>query len=786
MPFDTGQPAYQALRSIVSERTQPLLAWTGAGLSVPAGLPTWLGLRERLADVLDANVASMTGPPANRLRSLAAKTRSEQNLWVAFQMLADGLGDTTFRDEVRTAFAAAERSEIPAAYRVLWNLRIRGLLNLNIDGLATRAYSHEHPGAALVERSGVEIARLRHVLSGQTHFVGNLHGLSPDSGSWVFTKDQLDALLKDETYKLFLRLCLAGHTVMFLGMTVDDFAIQGHLESLARLGREDPTHFWITDRVDAGTNFWAEQVGVRVVRYDSAGGRDHSGLMEILEDLRDATPQELEPAPPVYPTEIATPNVALPGPEALRAWPIEDIRTGLNARAKEILSAEDDDAYAAYDKFRDEYDEVMHTAWYTSAKPGRNRLLGYTLESEVAKGAFGKVYRGISPSGEHVAIKVLLDDIRNETEMLQSFRRGVRSMRILSDSGVPGMVKYHDASEIPAFVVMDWVNGTNLGDARRAGWLNDWERILGVASALVTVLRRAHGLPERVLHRDLRPENVMLKDFYGDFVDWELVVLDFDLSWHKGAQEKSLLYQPSAGYLAPEQFRRVPGVSTRSAAVDSFGIGMTLLFMCRGDDPLPDEHRNRDFADTVRKDTGRVPSSEWRSAPQRFARLIFRATEDRQSARWDLSQIQTELDRLNHAVRVPDSVDDTELLVEELAARIPAMQGYTWSDDDLTASKALPTGLSFALRADLQRDQIDLRVEWNSRGVEERSSILKYLGPATNKTRDQLRSAGWSDVHANVDGMSVHIDAVTRPQQVTHHLTDFAQKIDTALQNLRF
>jgi serine/threonine protein kinase len=786
MAFDDTQPAYQALRSIVAERTQPLLAWTGAGLSAPADMPTWLGLRERLAAVLESNAASMTGSDAKRLAATSIQARSQKNPWVAFQMLANGLGGTTFRDEIRAAFAAAERSPIPEAYRAIWKLRVRGLLNLNLDGLATRAYSEEHPGAALVERSGPEISRLRHVLSGQTPFIGNLHGLAPDSSTWVFTQDQLAGLLRNEAYTLFLRMCLGGHTVIFLGMTVDDFAVGGHLESLARLGREDPTHFWVTDREDPATNFWAEQAGVRVVRYSSRNG-DHSAVIELLADLHDAAPREQSAAPPVYFAHAEAHAEPLAGPEEIRTWPPNDIRVALNAHAKQILSAEDEAAYAAYEEFRDQYDEAIHSAWYTSAKPGRNELLGYTLIREVATGAFGRVYEAISPNGDTVAVKVLLENIRNETEMLHSFRRGVRSMRILSDSGVAGMVRYHDASEVPAFVVMDWVNGTHLGDAKRAGWIEDWPGLLAVATGLVAVLRRAHGLPERVLHRDLRPENVMLRDFYGDFdQNWEVVVLDFDLSWHKGAQEKSLLHQPSAGYLAPEQFRRIAGVSTRSAAVDSFGLGMTLLFLCRGDHPLPDEHRNRNFADTVIDDTSRLDAPIWRSVPRRFARLILRATEDRQSSRWDLAQIEAELTRLASVIRDTSDATDTELITEELAARTAAMEGYEWDQDALRASTRSPTGLRFHLAADLQREHVRLVVEWTSTGIEERSSVLKFIGPAATRAEDQLRAGGWSHVASRVDGMAVHVNATAEPRDVAEDFEKYAARLDRALENLRF
>jgi len=79
-------------------------------------------------------------------------------------------------------------------------------------------------------------------------------------------------------------------------------------------------------------------------------------------------------------------------------------------------------------------------------------LLGYRLEKFQAKGAFGKVYKSSDPMGETVAIKILLEEERKKRDFLQSFRRGVRSMRILGERNVDGIVKYREAFEIPAFV----------------------------------------------------------------------------------------------------------------------------------------------------------------------------------------------------------------------------------------------------------------------------------------------------------------------------------------------
>ena len=205
------------------------------------------------------------------------------------------------------------------------------------------------------------------------------------------------------------------------------------------------------------------------------------------------------------------------------------------------------------------------------------------------------------------------------------------------------MVAYREASEIPAFVVMDWVDGPTLSQALEARQIDDWHSILKIAIEMTSVIRRAHAIPERVLHRDLRPSNIMFDGFYSRPDDWRVVVLDFDLSWHTGAHEKSVVYGTLTGYLAPEQMQVTPGVSTRHAAVDSFGAGMTLYYLISGTDPMPAQHRHRDWANIVMEAATRRAEEEWVSLANRYARLVIRATQDSQAERWDMAQINDEL-----------------------------------------------------------------------------------------------------------------------------------------------
>lgn len=782
--FDAEQSAHIALRSIVSERTRPLVAWVGSGLSASAGLPTWAALKTTLVEVAQKKVATLSDVAEIKARSADLnQIASSTDYWLAFQRLETILGSTSFTAAVREALALAPTAQVPEAYKKVWALPIRGVLTLNIDRLATRAHQHSTSEVLPLEASGPQIARLQAGMFGQQRFIGNLHGVVEDSSTWVFTRERLAALQRDEAYRAFMHACLSQFTNIFIGINPDDRAIALHLESIQRLGIQGATGFWFTDRRDASTDTWAESQNIRAIRYTSRGS-DHSELLDALEDLATFEAVE-ENAAPVSPPERTTATNAtsvLENPEGASS---AVLRQALNAEAARILAPETDEAYQEYSDFCDLHDELIYRAWYTSTREGANDLLGFTLRREVARGAFGRVYEASDPAGDNVAVKVLLDEVRRDPTLRESFRRGVRSMRILRDAGLDGVVQYRAASEIPAFVAMEWVEGDNLEEVKRSRCLEEWSQILRVAGRVLEIIRAAHSLPERVLHRDLRPPNVMLRDFWTNRDEFEVVVLDFDLSWHRGAAEKSVVFTSASGYLAPEQLSRREGQSTRNAAVDSFGIGMLLYYLATGNDPSPNQHVRSNWTD-VAMEGARTPvgGDGWQSIHKRFARAIVGATRDNQSERWDLARIAREIEAVSTALE-SGSTTLADLAAEELAASCSFTSKYDWNDDLLAASYRSPTGVSVTLQGDHVERTVKLRLEWIRTGSEERSGLTKYILEKRQLLESKLRR-DWSHLTASSAGDSLVISCDISLDVLSSKFRSVAERLDETLDTLRF
>ena len=734
MAFNTNQTPHVQLRSIIAERTSKLVFWTGSGLSVDAGLPTWTQLKDSLVRRLREKSSDLDNPDSHRLKAAATRADNESNHWIAFQVLKNNLGRASYREAIREALKPAITAKCPEAYSYIWKVGAAGILNLNLDRLATKALNQVESSRLATEFSGRTAGDHTYSLKSPSPFIANLHGTAEQESSWVFTSNELKSLLNCQRYRIFIQSCLASTTTVFLGMSAEDASAGGHLNALTRIGVDTGSHYWVTNRNDAPTDRWAENAGIQIIRYS-----EHDEIAEFFEDILHYVPED-EPSPPPVILAKQHSTHSLSG-EQLILLEAEEIREKLNAKAQSILATNSPESYEEYERFSSENDEAIYRAWYTSAKPPNNQLLGFTLVEEVARGAFGRVYCARSADGCQVAIKVLLEDVRQKPALLRSFRRGVRSMRLLSARNVKGMVAYHEASEIPAFVVMDWVDGPTLSEAQSTQQIESWDAILKIGREMTDIIRRAHSIPERVLHRDIRPSNIMLSGFYSAPEDWKVVVLDFDLSWHQGALEQSVVHGPAMfGYLAPEQIQAIPGASTRHASVDSFGVGMTLYFMIAGTDPIPSQHSHKNWANVVHN-AAISRRSSWKSLPHRYKRLVLSATEHNQSARWDMAQIKDELDRISEALLSPSRVVSAELLAEEIAAR--AVDRYEWNDDQICATVSLPSGLAIMISGDESTRNVVVNISWTSSGRQERKRVEKWMNRASNQCISALKDLGW-------------------------------------------
>ncbi|MGC3987686.1 MAG: SIR2 family protein [Pseudorhodoferax sp.] len=249
MAFDNTQDSHRALKKVFAERTSTVVAWVGAGLSAPAGLPSWVALLDDLISVARRKHATMA-PDAARaaLEGTLIEEKKKKNFWLCFQLLEQLLGPTSYQAEIRERLDTSTSRSIPPAYSALWKTGIQGMITFNLDQFASRSYSMTYPGAAIDHFVGEQSKNLAGVLQHSRPFVGNVHGVIDNVGSWIFTHDKLTKLLKNDGYRQFVNSCLLSRTILFAGVSADDIAVHAHLEAVHKAGITGISHFWLTSQ----------------------------------------------------------------------------------------------------------------------------------------------------------------------------------------------------------------------------------------------------------------------------------------------------------------------------------------------------------------------------------------------------------------------------------------------------------------------------------------------------------------------------------------------------------
>ncbi len=758
MSFDFEQPNFLALRKILSERTKGVVPLFGAGLSRSAGIQSWVSLRDKLCNVAERHLKPRLPEESKKHKALLEVAKAEKNLWKAFSHLKDILGETTYVAEMRALFP---HSRPPEIYEQLWLLGgIEGCVTLNVDDLSLRAFAAAFGGErALTTFSGIDCHRHPDALVSGRQFLAHLHGTLSDSKSWIFTDEERRRLFEDRAYQQFIRTLFTSRTVLFMGITADDAAIAEHLTYLKSAGFNGEQHFWITNRCDTTTIEWAESHGVRTILYDPASAQ-HSELTEAIENIKSFIPKE-ETAPPIAPPTRRERGFILPSPEELSKGSAEEIRIALNKEASRILGSADPQKESRYAEFWDKYSESIHRAWSVSIKPPMNKFMGLEVCRYVTRGGFGSIYEAVNPENpERLALKVLHNTAKDDTSVLQSFRRGAQAMQILSKRKVEGVVPYRSAWEIPPCAVMDYIDGPNLSEAIISGLVHEWPERIKIAIEMTKIIQAAHSVPEAVLHRDIRPANIMLSDMWSDRTGYNISILDFDLSWHKEATGYSITITHAInGYLAPE-LASDSNYSTRSALVDSYGLGMTMFFMAAKRAPQVFEANFGQWKETLSKEVISQPCVSWRSVGARWARIIYNTTFTEQNRRWDTGRILGYLALLETAIKGAQHVSSAELFAEEILARSKeGSRTYVWNEDKLSGTLTLSKGFVVEIKADESKKEVILTCDWMNTGEREFESVKKFIKPAADRGESVLKSAGWVITHRETQPSHIRITA---------------------------
>jgi serine/threonine-protein kinase len=230
---------------------------------------------------------------------------------------------------------------------------------------------------------------------------------------------------------------------------------------------------------------------------------------------------------------------------------------------------------------------TVATPWpFLTQLPGQPNLLGtldhYEVERLLAKGGMGLVFAARDANlDRHVAIKVLAPHLATSQRARTRFLREARALAALDHENILPVHSVGESKGTP-YLVMPLVKGESL-QARL-----DREGPLPVSLWMEVSLKLARGLAaahaQGLIHRDLKPDNVLLESLPGKRV-W---IADFGLA--RARQDQDLtgtgILAATPKYASPEQING----DALTPTSDLFSLGATLYTAITGKPPFAGSH----------------------------------------------------------------------------------------------------------------------------------------------------------------------------------------------------
>src|SRR2546428_9352469 len=149
------------------------------------------------------------------------------------------------------------------------------------------------------------------------------------------------------------------------------------------------------------------------------------------------------------------------------------------------------------------------------------RLGRYEIRSKIGAGGMGEVYLALDTKQDRkVALKILPAEVSAHPDRMKRF---VQEAKAASALNHPNIIAIHEIDETDSinFIATEFIDGETLRERMQNAPMKLAE-VLDVAAQIASALSAAHAVG--IVHRDVKPENVMLRR------DGIVKVLDFGLA----------------------------------------------------------------------------------------------------------------------------------------------------------------------------------------------------------------------------------------------------------------
>ncbi len=200
----------------------------------------------------------------------------------------------------------------------------------------------------------------------------------------------------------------------------------------------------------------------------------------------------------------------------------------------------------------------------------------YEIHELIGVGGMAYVYRAYDRVEDRwVAIKILKEELSNNSDFLRRFRNESKAIAMLSH---PNIVKVYDVSfgDQIQYIVMEYIDGITLKQYIEQEGVIRWNEAVHFTIQILMALEHAHS--KGIVHRDIKPQNIMLLQ------NGTIKVADFGIARFLQSETTTMTDKAigSVHYIAPEQARG----DYITDKVDIYSVGVMLYEMLTGKLPF--------------------------------------------------------------------------------------------------------------------------------------------------------------------------------------------------------
>jgi hypothetical protein len=211
-----------------------------------------------------------------------------------------------------------------------------------------------------------------------------------------------------------------------------------------------------------------------------------------------------------------------------------------------------------------------------------HRLGHYSLDYLIGKGGMGAVYHATHTiSGQVAAVKVLSDLLANDPQFRLRFAREAQALANLQH---PNIVRIYDVNHLQNagqetyYLAMEYIVGVDLSQHLKTCGRLPLDEVQRIIRDIASALDHAHA--HQVVHRDVKPSNILLRAENG-----QAVLMDFGIAKFLDTQS-DLTHSAVMGtldYASPEQIMNMGSIDGRA---DVYALGVMTYQLLTGKAPF--------------------------------------------------------------------------------------------------------------------------------------------------------------------------------------------------------